>query len=1179
MKKPGRRHGRPGLWSSAATPLLQPFDAVVQIGEVLASEGAEQHDEATQSQPQTPCGDDDDQRMVEALAIRVVHDVDHPEEVPEPPGVGLGAGDLAGDGVQDQGRLLLVRELDPPGRQREVARLKRGLFDPRHRGHGRRAVESRRQPASWRGHEVEGAPEVMALGHEFAGLGGDVEGGSPQAFELHPPDRRRTSPDLAGDFGQKLSLHDPALGGVDLLGALSGAGFVDQRQFLAGPGVEQRPAALLTDDVDRLSSCWSRRRLLARRTGRCGRRQRRLIADVARRGVEVRRLADHLDRIGSGPALIHDRQAGVRAPVRIAAVAAADMTVEDDRIAALERRDDVFVQIGGVPVQAGATLTDVEGVAHADVHALHRLQTRIGGLGRQIVDLARQRVAGEAVRLAERMVHVRRRIADRQLGRTGDGADSVLDLDVEIVGRQRQAADLRRLPHQAQSQGFGAFRLQHLIAADRGQDAVAHLHIARRHARGGAVGDQHGVAAVAVAAARIGRGQVALSHTAVQFRHAGNTEARAIGGAQTQAVDHRPVQAQLIGGVAAEQIIVRVTDGRIQIEPLHERQVAQQGRRQFDIGFLGLGLARDRILLIGVGDAQHRQGVGITPALLFAIDQARRHRQGAGRQFHDRAADIEGEALLLVPAGVARVEQNVVQHVLINVAHAQIVAARHGGARRRAAQRGVQRIAQPLQVDDVGHAVDAGVAAPVGRSLPGPVAGDVAARSTDEAVGVRFLEELTLARLDQQTADQQQILAGRVGRVIGRDADVAQGARRRRLIALAVGEEQLAEQADLVGQLIVGQHGRAEAFDRRGGVQIAVGVVVVLGRVIRLVEVSVPARRLVEVDHLPVRQNRAAAGRRGAGDAGQGAVHLAQAARRAAGQVDLFGFLIGQGGGDAAPVVLDAPQDVEGHILTVAFIGDAVLARHLQAFIAVDGDDVHHPGHSVRSIDGRGPVLQHVHAGDDRRRDHVQVGGAVGAGAAVDHATTVDQRQGPVDAQAAQVHLRRAVAVAGPVGVGLTAGRAGRRRRPRPAGSVHRRPAAIASRPDAAPRPALPPSRRGPIPRPGIGSGRRSASAPDRLREPRPREAGACPAAHSRWGRHVRPEPATPPPPPSVVPRSSRKHARRRNAKRWPRRPAPRRRFPERSPPRSRPGRRRHQPARSQSSKPTHSGLHSTRSL
>ena len=45
MKKPGRRHGRPGLWSSAATPFLQPFDAVMQIGEVLPAEGLEQHDE------------------------------------------------------------------------------------------------------------------------------------------------------------------------------------------------------------------------------------------------------------------------------------------------------------------------------------------------------------------------------------------------------------------------------------------------------------------------------------------------------------------------------------------------------------------------------------------------------------------------------------------------------------------------------------------------------------------------------------------------------------------------------------------------------------------------------------------------------------------------------------------------------------------------------------------------------------------------------------------------------------------------------------------------------------------------------------------------------------------------------------------------------------------------------
>lgn len=42
--------------------------------------------------------------------------------------------------------------------------------------------------------------------------------------------------------------------------------------------------------------------------------------------------------------------------------------------------------------------------------------------------------------------------------------------------------------------------------------------------------------------------------------------------------------------------------------------------------------------------------------------------------------------------------------------------------------------------------------------------------------------------------------------------------------------------------------------------------------------------------------------------------------------------------------------------------------------------------------------------------------------AAVDDPPTVDQRQGPVDAEASQIDLRRAVAVAGPIGVGLIAG-------------------------------------------------------------------------------------------------------------------------------------------------------------
>ena len=50
--------------------------------EKQAAEAAEQQDHAAERQPGHAAGDGDDQRVIEALALGVVHDVDHPEDVP-----------------------------------------------------------------------------------------------------------------------------------------------------------------------------------------------------------------------------------------------------------------------------------------------------------------------------------------------------------------------------------------------------------------------------------------------------------------------------------------------------------------------------------------------------------------------------------------------------------------------------------------------------------------------------------------------------------------------------------------------------------------------------------------------------------------------------------------------------------------------------------------------------------------------------------------------------------------------------------------------------------------------------------------------------------------------------------------------------------------------------------------
>ena len=86
-----------------------------------------------------------------------------------------------------------------------------------------------------------------------------------------------------------------------------------------------------------------------------------------------------------------------------------------------------------------------------------------------------------------------------------------------------------------------------------------------------------------------------------------------------------------------------------------------------------------------------------------------------------------------------------------------------------------------------------------------------------------------------------------------------------------------------------------------------VAVIVMLGGVVGLEEVPVSPRDLVEVDLLAVGKHGSAAERCRARNASQLAVDLAQAAGGAARQVDGFGLLVGQGGGDPAAVAPHAP--------------------------------------------------------------------------------------------------------------------------------------------------------------------------------------------------------------------------------------------------------------------------------
>src|SRR3546814_4082772 len=67
-------------WSSdvCSSDLAEP-------AEVGAAEAFEQQVESGPRKPQCPERDENDQRVIEALPVQIVHIVEHPEEVPRPP--------------------------------------------------------------------------------------------------------------------------------------------------------------------------------------------------------------------------------------------------------------------------------------------------------------------------------------------------------------------------------------------------------------------------------------------------------------------------------------------------------------------------------------------------------------------------------------------------------------------------------------------------------------------------------------------------------------------------------------------------------------------------------------------------------------------------------------------------------------------------------------------------------------------------------------------------------------------------------------------------------------------------------------------------------------------------------------------------------------------------------------
>src|SRR3546814_8739775 len=69
--------------------------------------------------------------MVEARPVHIVHVVEHPDEIPDPPRIGAVDERLAGFGGDIAAAIVFIREIDSPHRPRKIPRLPDGLLKER----------------------------------------------------------------------------------------------------------------------------------------------------------------------------------------------------------------------------------------------------------------------------------------------------------------------------------------------------------------------------------------------------------------------------------------------------------------------------------------------------------------------------------------------------------------------------------------------------------------------------------------------------------------------------------------------------------------------------------------------------------------------------------------------------------------------------------------------------------------------------------------------------------------------------------------------------------------------------------------------------------------------------------------------------------------------------------------
>ena len=117
--------------------------------------------------------------------------------------------------------------------------------------------------------------------------------------------------------------------------------------------------------------------------------------------------------------------------------------------------------------------------------------------------------------------------------------------------------------------------------------------------------------------------------------------------------------------------------------------------------------------------------------------------------------------------------------------------------------------------------------------------------------------------------------------------------------------------------------------------------------------------------------------------------------------------------GDVAPifgeVLADQDAAAKGTPLG-AFERLRAAEREFDTVELIVGDDVDHPGYSIRSVNRRSPAGDDFDPVDQVGIDRIEIDGCA-VGAARDPALAVDQHQGPVRAQAAQIDHRQAATI------------------------------------------------------------------------------------------------------------------------------------------------------------------------